>query len=161
MDERALLDHVGEYHPLDGVARADLPDFDRLAAIPQRCTQATREQRQGNDDSCDTGQHTETPHGQDNNARHAEGRMDMLLTTQPVGIDCQELRRRKHSWSDSCADAIDTRCGQTHRGAGRPVTFGSQGTAGPAFGAGCSAAGQAAACCWGHRWDRARVRPTQ
>ena len=36
-DERASLDYVGEDHPLDGVACADLADLDSLAAIPQRC----------------------------------------------------------------------------------------------------------------------------
>lgn len=44
-DERASLDYVGEDHPLDGVACADLSDLDSLAAIPQRCHEKQQRQR--------------------------------------------------------------------------------------------------------------------
>ena len=52
-DERASLDYVGEDHPLDGVACADLSDLDSLAAIPQRC-HAKKQQRQQCQQSSDS-----------------------------------------------------------------------------------------------------------
>ena len=103
-----------------------------------------------------------TTPGDGSNVRRAKEHTDRLWgsATGSLSSALQRVVEKEEAFLDVATDAIVMQ-GQPYREAGRPVTFDSQGTAGLAFDAGCSGAGQAAACCSGHRWDQeARVRPS-